>query len=287
MRFPDEEACQDYLFRRRWPDGYACPRCGGTSCSHISTRNLYQCLSCSYQVSLTALTVMDKTRTPLRIWFGMIFLTAHHKAAVSILEASRILGIPYKRASLLAQRIREAIENTNSDHKLSGVVELGYAYIGGKHRPVKILEEAYGKIPVLAAVSVERDRPRYASIRVLPSLTTQEIQGAFADMVESDASVVTYGLLAYTLACMKYKGNVKTIGDPRTASEKLPFVHSLVTNVSATISGTHRGVSRQRTQYYLAETCWKFCEVWKEGDPFDRLLCMCTCSKSVAQINLR
>jgi len=27
--FPTEEACRSYLFSRRWPNGFACPRCGG------------------------------------------------------------------------------------------------------------------------------------------------------------------------------------------------------------------------------------------------------------------
>lgn len=28
-RFATEEACQEYLFNTRWPDGFCCPRCGG------------------------------------------------------------------------------------------------------------------------------------------------------------------------------------------------------------------------------------------------------------------
>src|SRR5881296_231546 len=27
-RFRSEEACRDYLFRVRWPEGFRCPRCG-------------------------------------------------------------------------------------------------------------------------------------------------------------------------------------------------------------------------------------------------------------------
>jgi hypothetical protein len=26
-RFPNEEACKEYLFRLRWPDGFVCPHC--------------------------------------------------------------------------------------------------------------------------------------------------------------------------------------------------------------------------------------------------------------------
>ena len=27
-RFASEEACRDYLFALRWPEGFRCPRCG-------------------------------------------------------------------------------------------------------------------------------------------------------------------------------------------------------------------------------------------------------------------
>jgi hypothetical protein len=27
-RFSSEEACREYLFQLRWPDGFRCPRCG-------------------------------------------------------------------------------------------------------------------------------------------------------------------------------------------------------------------------------------------------------------------
>ena len=67
--FPTEEACRSYLFSRRWPNGFACPRCGGREYYHISTRDLYECRYCRYQASLTAGTIMEKTRTPLMAWF--------------------------------------------------------------------------------------------------------------------------------------------------------------------------------------------------------------------------
>ena len=60
----------------------------------ISTRDLYECRYCRHQASLTAGTVMEKTRTPLRVWFFLIFLMANQKTGLSVLGASRMLGIP-------------------------------------------------------------------------------------------------------------------------------------------------------------------------------------------------
>jgi transposase-like protein len=64
--YGSEEQCREALFNSRWSSGFVCPRCGHIYYFNIHSRNLYQCKSCAYQASVTAGTVMDKTRTPLR-----------------------------------------------------------------------------------------------------------------------------------------------------------------------------------------------------------------------------
>ena len=43
-RFPDEQSCRDFLFERRWPNGFACPACGGVEYYFIKTRELFESL---------------------------------------------------------------------------------------------------------------------------------------------------------------------------------------------------------------------------------------------------
>jgi hypothetical protein len=61
-----EKACQNHLFRLRWPEGFRCPRCAHPEAYFHRTRHLYHCKACGYQASLTAGTIFHKTtRTPL------------------------------------------------------------------------------------------------------------------------------------------------------------------------------------------------------------------------------
>jgi transposase-like protein len=53
-RFHDEDKCRTYLEGLRWPGGLECPRCGGTTISHITTRRQLDCDSCRYRFSVTA-----------------------------------------------------------------------------------------------------------------------------------------------------------------------------------------------------------------------------------------
>jgi transposase-like protein len=73
-RFADEQACMEYLFSCRWPEGFVCPRCRGGVAWPIAARKLWECAGCHYQVSLTAGTVLHKTHTPLHLWFWAAYL---------------------------------------------------------------------------------------------------------------------------------------------------------------------------------------------------------------------
>ncbi|MBL8416413.1 MAG: IS1595 family transposase, partial [Propionivibrio sp.] len=75
--FATEEACLAYLERLRWPQGFVCPRCGCVGNAYRASRTKLMCPSCQHQSSVTAGTIFDKTRTPLRVWLGAAwYLTA-------------------------------------------------------------------------------------------------------------------------------------------------------------------------------------------------------------------
>ena len=71
-RFSTEEACREYLTRLRWPDGEICPGCGGSR-GWQTSRGLWMCASCGQQVSVTAGTIFQDTRSPLTVWFRAIW----------------------------------------------------------------------------------------------------------------------------------------------------------------------------------------------------------------------
>ena len=87
-RFKTENDCREHFFRLRWPDGFKCPKCGHSEYSFIKYRNLYQCLECKHQASLTAGTVMHKSHTGLREWFLAIYLFTQDKRGISAVQLS-------------------------------------------------------------------------------------------------------------------------------------------------------------------------------------------------------
>src|SRR5215510_154295 len=120
MRFPNENACRDHLFRIRWPNGLKCPKCGGKDFYKINTRNIYEC-KCRHQVSLTAGTIMHRTHTPIRKWFWAIYLASHDKRGVSALRLEKELEISYPTAWLMLHKIRHAMGGRDSGYLLAGI----------------------------------------------------------------------------------------------------------------------------------------------------------------------
>jgi hypothetical protein len=73
--------------------GFVCPRCKGRERATIATRRLEQCKACRHQTSLTAGTVLQGTRKPLRLWFLAMFFLGRHKTGISALQLQKDLGL--------------------------------------------------------------------------------------------------------------------------------------------------------------------------------------------------
>ena len=91
-RFSREEACQEYLFRMRWPAGYKCLRCGESKSWPLRSGR-WQCAGCGHQVSVTAGTIFQDTRTPLKFAALRVVLGAA-LAYLAVREGPAWLGVP-------------------------------------------------------------------------------------------------------------------------------------------------------------------------------------------------
>src|SRR6266702_8695171 len=108
--FPDETSCAAFLFERRWPEGFVCPACGGGLPALLKSRaHTYECFGCGRQTSITAGTVMHRSKLPLTVWFWAAHLMATHSNGMSALQFEAQLGITYKTAWLLAQKLRRSM----------------------------------------------------------------------------------------------------------------------------------------------------------------------------------
>jgi len=192
-KFHSEERCTQYLEELRWPDGIACPRCGGTMISRIKERAQFDCDSCRYQFSVKVNTIFHDSKLPLRKWFAAVYLMCESKKGISANQIGRTLKVSYKTAWYLCHRVRAAMA-TGEQEQLEGIIEADETLVGGR-APGKGKGYKGNKTTVLGAI----ERGGGIRLKVSENRTRRTLHKfikANADMKDVDA-VYTDSFPAY------------------------------------------------------------------------------------------
>lgn len=112
--FPSLTASLEPFFEAaRWPGGPHCPRCSSADVLRFprhARRNkgltLFACRACAYQFTLTTGTFMHRSHLPLRSWWSAIALSVAVGGRPSPIKVERKLGITYKSAWFVCERIQ-------------------------------------------------------------------------------------------------------------------------------------------------------------------------------------
>jgi hypothetical protein len=138
--FPDDAACAAYLEKARWGDGFVCPHCGVTGEPfRIATRpGVLTCRKCRRQTGLSVGTVMERSHTPLSIWFWAAYLVASQTPGMSAVQFQRQLGLTrYETAFQLLHKLRAGMVRPDQDRiggRANEHVEVDETWVGGRTR---------------------------------------------------------------------------------------------------------------------------------------------------------
>jgi transposase-like protein len=280
-QFRTEEDCLDVLEKLRWPKGFICPNCQHDEGYRLTYRRLYQCAVCRKQTSVTAGTIFHKTRIPLLHWFWIIFLMCQDKGGASASRITSLLGMHYKTAWHLLQKIRHAMARRDEMITLAGYIELDEAVIGpharktGRQRTHQTevnrepRKKFLGRKPrngrrrksqIEVLVMVERENAHAGNVvmRTIYRTTRDDIREVVEDRVEPKQWFKTDGCQAHdVLRSMGHKLEWDAMSGPK-GSEELPVVHRAISLLKRSLMGTYHGVSRPYLQRYLDEFAFRF-----------------------------
>jgi transposase-like protein len=255
-RFASDEACRAYLIRLRWPDGFVCPRCR-TSGNWEGTRGRLICRACRYQASVTAGTIFQDTRKPLRMWFRAAWHVTSQKNGASAVSLQQVLGLgSYMTAWTWLHKLRRAMVRPGRD-RLKGTVEVDETYWGGEEEGVigRLTED---KAMIMVAAEADGKGIGRIRLRSVPDLTKASLHGFIAETIEPGSIVRTDGLNAY-LGLEGYVHDRQVQRRQPQGEHLLPRVHRVVSLLKRWLLGTHQGaISQTHLDYYLDEFTFRF-----------------------------
>jgi transposase-like protein len=258
--FHSDAACVEFLQRLRWPEGFQCPSCGGGKAWLTARGNLF-CASCRRQTSVTAGTIFEGTRKPLRLWFQAMWYVTSQKFGGNALGLKNVLGLgSYQTAWSWLHKMRRAMVRPGRE-RLSGYVEIDESYVGGEEEGVHGRETRKKAIVVIA---VEIHFPKgFGRIRMrrITDASASSLTPFVCDVVKQGSTIHTDGWHGYDdlpkHGYIREKTILSTSND--LAHVIMPGPHRVSSLLKRWLLGTHQGaVSNRHLDYYLDEFTFRF-----------------------------
>jgi len=263
-RFPNDDACLEFLKEKRYPNGVAhCEKCGVVRKHHrVTGRPAYACDSCGSMISPMAGTIFEHSSTSLRKWFYAMYLMGSTRCGISAKQIQRETGVTYKTAWRMFRQIRSLL--SEPDMQLEGTtVEMDETYVGGRrHRkyqarrgrpspndPSKtcVVGAVERKGRVFACVADDATKATFHGVareRILPESVI------FTDEHHSYTGLKEMG---YTHQRIQHSQGVYVLGNVHTNT-----IEGFWSLVKRGIAGVYHNVSRKYLQTYLDEYSFRY-----------------------------
>lgn len=288
--FPDDAACAAYLEKIRWEHGFICPWCAKADEPYrfANRPGVLRCKACKKNIGLTAGTVMERTHTPLSVWFWGAYLVASLTPGMSATQFQRQLGLTrYETAFQILHKLRAGMVRPDRDTigaDRDGHVEIDETWIGGATRGQG--SGNHDQTLVICAVEVKQRKEEKKNARhggrmagrlrleVVPNRGAKALCEFVEGVVYPGAMIVTDNWTGYkSLAARGFQHlPVAERGNPEVAEQYLPMVHLVFSNLKGWLRGVHHGVSPQHLQAYLNEFTFRFNRRFYPHNAFRSLL---------------
>ena len=229
---------------------------------------------------------MHRSKLPLTTWFWAAHLMATHSNGMSARQLEDQLGVTYKTAWLLTQKLRRSMVDPNRD-PLEGVVEVDQAEIPFREGDAFFERGNAGKILVVGAVEVidrdtNRPKPRGKHAKYLDTRSGRIRLAMIAD--NSAASIEAFvranvkrGATLLTDGHASYPGLTDYRHDPRIVGKMaghvvLPWIHRAFSLMKRWGLGTYHGLRRTHVDTYLNEFVFRYNRRFHRHVSFEALL---------------
>jgi transposase len=267
--FPDDAACLDWLWRAHFSeDGEHayCPKCETERSfkryAYKRRRTTWTCTHCGQHVQPLVGTIFEGSSTSLHLWFYAIHLMTSTRCAISAKQLERELGVTYKTAWRMFNKIRNGLMSDEDNEPLSGNVEVDETSVEGRPR-VHMDRSAAARLRERSRATVLGmvERGGRVRLRVLPSRRGPHIAETVRESIASISHIYTDDWPAYNFVGREYASHstvphsarIFVVGDAHTNT-----VEGFFGNLKTSLRGTYKHVSPRWLQSYLDEFSWRY-----------------------------
>jgi transposase-like protein len=266
--FPDDNACLEYLWRKRHaPDGEHahCPKC---DCRRVfkryatkQQRQSWTCTGCGHHLHPTAGTIFHRSSTSLRLWFYAMHLMTSTRCGISAKQLERELGVHYQTAWRMFKKIRtELMCDPEPAPKLKGEVEIDETSWGGKaRRPFKSRSEATKFAEAKPTILGMVERGGRVRLRVIASRRGEPLSREVRAHLDPAAFMLTDDWIAYKPLRREFAHAVinHSAGDYVVGNVHTNTIEGFFGNLKTGMRGAYKKVSPKYLQSYLDEFAWR------------------------------
>jgi transposase len=272
--FPDDAACLEHLWRSRYaPDGTHadCPKCerAGVAFKKYATkqgRQSWTCTACGHHVHPTVGTIFQGSSTSLHLWYYAMYLMASTRCGISAKQLERELGVAYKTAWRMLNRIRTELMRQDGE-PLSGDVEVDETFGGGRVRASdsrKGRQWVYAKKSRRPTIWAAVERGGRVKAQIVKSRSDTDLEPPIFEHVLPTSMIFTDEWVGYTPRLgsryiahrrIRHEDRVYVSGDVHTQT-----VEGFFGNMKNGIRGVYHSVSSRWLPSYLNEYCWRYNE---------------------------
>ncbi len=288
--FKDDDACLEWLWRNRLSeDGKHahCPKCHQVRAfkryATKQRRQTWTCTACGQHVQPTAGTIFEGSSTSLHLWFYAIHLMTSTRCGLSAKQLERELGVTYKTAWRMANRIRNGLMKQD-DAPLSGEVEVDETAWGGRPRQGDVAKFAReGETDLSGAGGrwkQDKKKTVFAMVErggrvradVVPSRKAATLQPRVVKYVLPGSTIFTDEWPSYNGLEGSYAGHHRIRHSEKvyvSGNVHTQTIEGFFSNLKRGVSGTYHAVSTKWLQSYLDEFAWRYNH---RGQPMFKLL---------------
>lgn len=269
-KMPTERHARLFLENAIWGDDRFCPHCGSLKsrplrCAAVRP-GLYQSSEKERrsQFTVTTKTPLHATKLDLRIWIAAIPLVLTPSKGISSVVMSRILGVNRKTAWKIGHAVREMMDDRQDiAGRLSGVVEVDEAFVGGKPRFRHGVKNKRGRGTGKPIALVAAARNGQARAVVIPNAQGRTMKPIMEEWIDPASVIITDKNSSYTKIGTSLANHLTVQHNKRQYANRKTGAHiNTVEAVNAIVQraliGVYHRLGRKHLQRYLDEIFWRW-----------------------------